>query len=348
MSSVLEQEEEGEGQHDIIKEEVIAVTDLEGEKPKEVQPLKEEKLRDESVKDEQQKEEQSVEEEQREQTKDDGKHKHKKVRKKKEKTKKIKGPQHDFDFPGVTKMIITDLCQKFINLMVGEHITAEEPWTYVEKEKLMDHLELHEGSSEFLAVHNEIAAYPEKTLLVGYIAEECVSGNDYFYLVTNLESKEKVLEVIERKKKEMEIRLQKSLVRPVGGWVSLGSESEVDLEMMKNLRPLYEIELESRFPLTDATVSFKCRHVEDVRDGYVELLPDARYPITNVDRKRVDASVQAAPETICNIAQTIPKYPTNVWTQYEYEVPELPVVGKHGAHEGSREVKGIIFYVLYA
>lgn len=70
-------------------------------------------------------------------------------------------------------------------------------------------------------------------------------------------------------------------------WNSLGSEDEVVELQEKNLRPLFEIEVESKFPIYEGEVTFKTRNVNDARDGYIELLPDERYPLTVVNKKRV-------------------------------------------------------------
>lgn len=83
------------------------------------------------------------------------------------------------------------------------------------------------------------------------------------------------------------------------------------------LRPFYEVEISTPYSLRSKKISFQMRRSEDARDGYVELLPDVRFPIENVKKKRIDASVQAAPIRVSNETQTNLTYPTAVATQYE-------------------------------
>lgn len=227
-----------------------------------------------------------------------------------------------FDVPGVATIILSPIPQKIIGCSVGENVTAENPWIYVRKELIEDNMELHEESSEFLALGNEIRAYPEPDILIGWIPAAS-EKHDEFYVIYTLEAKEQVLKVIEQKKNEMEQKLQRLVCRTVGKWKSLGSEYEVNESLILNFRPLYEVEIKSQFPVYAAPVKFIMRKVEDAIDGYVELLQDVRYPIESVAKKRVDVSVQAALPRVSNEVQTNPTFPRNVSTQYEFNYDML-------------------------
>lgn len=46
-------------------------------------------------------------------------------------------------------------------------MTGEKPWIYVKKEGVIDNLELHEESSEFLPIRKEILEFPGQEFLIG-------------------------------------------------------------------------------------------------------------------------------------------------------------------------------------
>lgn len=115
---------------------------------------------------------------------------------------------------------------------------------------------------------------------------------DYFYVVYDEQTKDKVLEIIEKEKAEKKERLLKHISRDAKLWFSYGSENEVTWEMFRDLRPLYEIQVNAKYPLLTEPATWKIRKVEDVGDGYVEFLPDPRYPLEIVEKKRVTVAVQ--------------------------------------------------------
>lgn len=65
--------------------------------------------------------------------------------------------------------------KSFINLpfrcVAGNEVTAENPWKYVTREVILDNIELHEESSEFLPIRNEIMEFPGKDILIGKWSE---------------------------------------------------------------------------------------------------------------------------------------------------------------------------------
>lgn len=246
-------------------------------------------------------------------------------KKKKEKVKEVEEEKDSFDLiKGVTKLPISPITQKVLGCIIGEHVTAESQWTYLDKEKIMDNIDLHSESSDFLAITDELTSYPEKDVLVGFIPEQSLNI-DMFYVVHDVKGRNDVLKLIDRKKRELQESLKKAVSRPVGKWSSLGSENLINANMIQSFRPLYEVEVASKFPVLPNQVRFTMRNVEDARDGYVEFLSDPRYPVENVKKKRIDAVIQASPCHISSVAQTNPTFPTNVWTQYEYEYDEAKV-----------------------
>lgn len=84
---------------------------------------------------------------------------------------------------------------------------------------------------------------------------------------------------------------------------SMGSEAEVDESIVKNNRPLLEVEVETQYPIFPSKVQFRLVRAENRRDGYMELksAPDER---ANVYMRRIDNETQVAPAVASTEAQT--------------------------------------------
>ncbi|KAF7283489.1 hypothetical protein GWI33_000387 [Rhynchophorus ferrugineus] len=107
---------------------------------------------------------------------------------------------------------------------------------------------------------------------------------------------------------------------------SMGTEAEVDETIVKNTRPLIEVEVETQYPIFPSKVQFRILKAQDKRDGYMEL-KCSEENVVNVSMKRIDSSIQVAPAFVSTEAQTICTYPKNAATEYLYDVgkqDELP------------------------
>ncbi|KAF2880130.1 hypothetical protein ILUMI_26041 [Ignelater luminosus] len=245
-----------------------------------------------------------------------------KKRRKNKRKKKLDDytPPPVFDIPGVTKITISPITQKIINCSVGEQVTAEHPWKYVPKEAI-DNLELSKTSSEFSPIKSEILNYPREELLLGYIADESAE-NDMFYICLTEPAEKAVSEIIDKAQKEQEERLNYAVYKRAKPWKNLGSEEDVDLMLLVTNRPLLEVELEARYPVLSTKCEFRLKLARNEKLGYTELLRGKKV-YENVHKKKIDSAIQVTPTVASNMAQTIYTYPTNAWTQYEYEYEEI-------------------------
>lgn len=222
-----------------------------------------------------------------------------------------------YEIDGVRVLPLSAITQKVIGCVIGDDISAENPWKYIRKELIMDNIDLHEESSEFLTFHKEIQAYPSRLLLIGWIP----GGSDkfdLFYIVYTLEAREIIEKMIQEDKLATKKRLHRAINKHLGYWNSYGSEAEVDESLIRNFRPLHEIIIETKIQPVHKEPSWDLRNVEDVKDGYVELLPDARYPLEVITKRRVDAFVQASPRTIEMLIQTHFSPVTNASVQTDH------------------------------
>lgn len=81
------------------------------------------------------------------------------------------------------------------------------------------------------------------------------------------------------------------------------------------------LETQSIFPVKRCSYVFSHRMVDDIRDGYVELVP-GKDKFDNIHRKLVDSAIQTSPPKIHQYQQTDPTFPTNAWSQYLYEISQ--------------------------
>ncbi|XP_071055274.1 dynein axonemal intermediate chain 3-like [Onthophagus taurus] len=221
-----------------------------------------------------------------------------------------------FDMPGVHRVVLSEKTQADIGMLVGEDVTSELPWKIIQKEVIADHIELIEDS-EFMEFRLEVIPYESPEVLMGYIPDE-IREYDEFYLVLSKNAQEIITNVITKIKAFQEAKLTRALeVVPKGFWPSFGSEDEIAEYTETPNRNLYEVEVETTYPIISRKVKFRIRPVEKARDGYMELL--TRVPIQNVIKSRIDAIVQRSPNVITREAQTNCPYPKNAWTQYFYE-----------------------------
>ncbi|KAL3269608.1 hypothetical protein HHI36_008673 [Cryptolaemus montrouzieri] len=220
--------------------------------------------------------------------------------------------------PGVRRITLSELSQKIINCVVGEHVTSERPWIYVKKELIEDNLELHDESSEFLPIRSEISAYPRKEILIGFISEEA-GDLDEFYICVTEAATDAVQTLITEQQAKQEERLQNSINKIIKIWNTLGSEAEINETIPRKNRALLEVEIESKYPILPFKIQFRLRTVEKARDGYMELITKDD-TVSHVFRKKIDNDTQVTPVFRENEAQTICTYPSNASTQYEYTI----------------------------
>lgn len=229
----------------------------------------------------------------------------------------------EYEIPGVVTLPLSKISQKVIDCVVGETVCVEFPWTYVKKGKILDNIDLHELSSEFLPVKAALDDYPKEKVLIGYNLES--RTEDFFFIVLTTQAHDEILEIFKRKKQQQLEKAYLGIYRPVGVWQSFGSEQEINECSVTSLRSLYDVEIVVKLPMV-RTPQFSLRNVKNARDGYVEILPDRRFTYDLIERKCVNAGVQAVIGVNTNFTQTVILEMLNKTTQYElnFEEKSLP------------------------
>ncbi|XP_018315857.1 WD repeat-containing protein 63 [Mycetomoellerius zeteki] len=221
------------------------------------------------------------------------------------------------EIPGLARIDLSPLTQKILSCTIGEDVTTEFPWVRVRKDVIEDNIDLHSESSDFLPVKDDVHSFSDDKIFIGYAPSLTEEGQ--FYIVLTEEGRDAVVRHIHEQREEHENRVKNAIYKSPGRWRDLGSGADVDANVVKNTRPLFEIEVTSTVDLLNVPINLTDRKADDQRDGYIELLPNILQIFENVRRKLVSRYTQVTPIIRHNEAQTAPSISVNSWYQYLYE-----------------------------
>ena len=88
---------------------------------------------------------------------------------------------------------------------------------------------------------DEIESFPDTKILMGYAPSTAYEGQ--FYICLTEAGRETVIRQIEIQRLEQELRVRNAVFKTTGQWEDLGSAAEIDDTIVKNNRPLFEIEV---------------------------------------------------------------------------------------------------------
>ncbi|KAK4882059.1 hypothetical protein RN001_005378, partial [Aquatica leii] len=223
------------------------------------------------------------------------------------------------DIADVKLLVFSLEAQATLECSVGTDVTTQNPWKYVSKKLLAENLEVQDKMSniDFMSTKTLIESYPSSEILLCYKTDDEVDFDQFFVCLTP-KAETMATEIMDTIKREMDSVLGGALSKTIRPWKARGSEDEVNLQLIKNNRPLLELEVETEYPIITAKCHFKLKTAEEFRDGYVSILP-GRAVYENVTKRRVDACSQITPLVISDSVQTASTFPHNIWTQYKYE-----------------------------
>lgn len=188
----------------------------------------------------------------------------------------------------------------------------------LDKEDLLD--ALPDALPQAIEIREKLALLDDDTkVLVGYMSELSTDNDDMYICFTSTDDACEASNIIKRLEACDRQYLKKSLYKYARPWKTLGSEKEVKLQIQKKRDETTEIEIQRVD--TGRRKRPQCQHrfVDDVRDGYVELVP-SQEEYNVMQRRRINLHVQSAPRMVDLEQQTDPTFPANAWTQYLYEI----------------------------
>lgn len=223
------------------------------------------------------------------------------------------------------KITLDQELQRALQLEVGVHVSEENPWKQIRKEVLIDYLPVEDQATaeinELRFKLNDLSN--DAPVLVGFAsAITDIENTDTFLFYADQDAAKESLSLIQRMEAFERQRVNKAIYKYPRPWKSLGSEKEVDLQALEVKRTdKTEVEIQRLFASNRPPVTLSFRFAEDIRDGYVELVPKHKCDTNVVLRRKVSASVQSAAVRVERETNTDPTFPGNAWSQYSYELP---------------------------
>lgn len=214
--------------------------------------------------------------------------------------------------------------QQELGLEIGVNVSHEHPWKQIRRSDLIYHLsEALPTSDQIKELHDKLSEAEEfDYVLVGY-AQPITKVDEANTFLVYAEPKlleDSIIDIIRNLELFERVRTEKTIHKRAKPWRSLGSEKEVNFNVDIRKTENIEIEVQRISAPNRHHAPLQLRLTDDIRDGYVELLPKAA-DFDCVQRKRVSIGIQAATQRIHSEQQTDPTFPTNAWTQYYYEMP---------------------------
>ncbi|KAM5148884.1 dynein axonemal intermediate chain 3 [Mantella aurantiaca] len=216
----------------------------------------------------------------------------------------------------VIPLVLTSKTQEIFHCRVDEDVTQDNPYKILKKEEILSDLKTRAAVSDFSPIKSVITDYPGEELLLVLDTEFRYGQN--FYLVITEEAKESILHppesVTDEEAKEEDVEdftYHPPVSKP---WVSLGSEKEIEEEMVKESRAKIKFMISRVHREFGAQITFSDCNASDVKDGYKECTSyqDKRF---NIIPKERDTGTQVVPLLQEQSTQTQWTYPQNACTQ---------------------------------
>lgn len=229
----------------------------------------------------------------------------------------------DENIENVERVKLNPEMQRELGCLVGEHVFLEYPWAYVDRNVIAKYAKLSDSS---LAPFREIIdIYEADTFLVGYSSIQ-LNSDDFVICLT-----EKAKRLIRQRNKTITGIISRKVIdrviKTARPWNSLGSDTEVDENFVRNRREFFEIEILLPGRMLNSSRTLSDRGASDSRDSYIQLINEDE-KFENIERKCISKAIQTCLQPRETFVQTCPIFPKNAWTQYDHEdiLKETPVV----------------------
>lgn len=213
--------------------------------------------------------------------------------------------------------------QRDLGLEIGTNVSGEKQWKEIPKQKIQDNFTYAHRTeiSEIKMLYGLLSELDDKErMLIGYMGAATLSTDEKeaFSISTDAKTTGQIVRQLEAYDRQW---LKGILYKYPCSWQGGESEQAVNL-LVETMRPYStEVEIQRLRPIRQRSKCFTFRMAEDVRDGYVELVPRRHGRDYDVlERRKIDVSVQAALRCVDRNQQTDPTFPANAWTQYCYEL----------------------------
>ncbi|KFB38526.1 AGAP009027-PA-like protein [Anopheles sinensis] len=209
--------------------------------------------------------------------------------------------------------------QAELGLVVGHNITDEHRWKAIVKDKLQRVLRpVDEKEAKLVEMLQELES--EALILIEYVPEKS-SQEDVFLVYADVREINEASDIVRKLELLQRLRLNLFTERVFKKrWP--GECTDREIESWKRVPKVPEVTTEavSLYPVRKGA-ELRLRTANDVRDGFVELLP-VKWKTKNMPRKLTDQGTQVRSPATSRFVQTGPSFPTNAATQYLFDASE--------------------------
>jgi WD40 repeat protein len=224
---------------------------------------------------------------------------------------------------GVVPVFLSTATQQIFNVIGDTDVTSDNPYKLIQKDQLLQDIQLRAAVSDFQPLKQKILIYPSDELLLVYDYEFKYEQN--FYLCVTEEAKELVLNPPkDEAKEEGEEGGEDEFNEPIPTtpipqeWIPLGSDKEINETLVTHSRPLlkYMVSKKRRYFANECQFyDYSSSH----RENYIEVTsaPPPSEEIKEIHKMEIETGVQAVPEVADKINQSKWCHPVNASTQYQ-------------------------------
>jgi len=217
----------------------------------------------------------------------------------------------------ILPIFFTSKTQELFQCTGDEQVTEEEPFKLIPKDQILQDYKDRAAISDFYPAKKIVENYPADDLLVVYDPNFKYGQN--FYLITDDEQKELLLnppvdeaaeEALLAEEAALEVRIGLHTPQP---WISLGSEFEVEDEMIVESREKMKFTIQRERKEFGSHVTLSDRSIEE--DEVIECVSfedDSFFMM-----KEIDKAIQSISDIKDVACQTAWPCPRNANTQYE-------------------------------
>ncbi|KXJ19255.1 WD repeat-containing protein 63 [Exaiptasia diaphana] len=223
----------------------------------------------------------------------------------------------------IMPLFFTSKTQEIFDCRADEDVTDENPFKLINKDVIEQDFKNRAAISDFHPAKKIIQDYPAVEVLVVY--DPAFKYGQNFYLCITEEAKERHLNPPkleeeagegEGAEEEEELMLQKKFPRTPLPWDSMGSEFEVEEEVVLENRPKMKFRISRLRREFGAPYNFTTRSASDAKDGIIEC-PSYDEETPSFQRKELEKGIQAISDLTETGNQTEWRKPRNAVTQYE-------------------------------
>uniref|UniRef100_A0AAY4DBC1 WDR63 n=1 Tax=Denticeps clupeoides TaxID=299321 RepID=A0AAY4DBC1_9TELE len=216
-------------------------------------------------------------------------------------------------------IVLTSVTQEHFECRVEQDVTSDNPFKPLKRADIVQDMKARAAVSDFSPIKQAVMDYPEEEMLLVFDSD--FKYGQSFYLVLTVEAKQRILsDIMPNVQNSVEEQTSEKIMQKTPThqpWKSLGSEREIDDEIVKDTRSRLKVEIFRVRRDFGAEVTFSDRSAVSAKDAFVECISH-HYKNLSLNLTERNITVHAIANTRTLSTQTKWTYPKNMCTQYEF------------------------------